>query len=91
MWRAITKALEIVPQLIGQLPAGVRQAAIAALIICGLLALITPVVMPLLGQLPADHWVTYAILGSLTALVVMIAFLAFLVVLGVAWRFFRGL
>lgn len=83
MWRAIAK-------LIGLLPARARPAAVAALIICGVLAAAAPAVIPLLNKLPEGHWAASVILGALAALPVMIALLAFLVVVGVAMEFFRG-
>lgn len=84
MWRAINN-------LIGLLPGRARPAAVAALIICGVLVAAIPGVIPLLDRLPDSHWAASVILGALAALPIMIALLAFLVVAGVVMEFFRGL
>ena len=92
MWRAITKALEIVPQLIGQLPAAARAAAAAAFLLVGLLCVVLAALGGALLTLPDDYRVLEGLviaLGGvglflLAALVVCVT----LVVIGVIRQFF---
>lgn len=92
MWRAITKALEIVPQLIGQLPAAARAAAAAAWLFIGMLCVVLAALGFALLTLPDDYRVSEALviaLGGvglflLAALVVCVT----LVLIGVIRRFF---
>lgn len=95
MWRAIAKALEIVPNLIGQLPADVRPAAAAAWLIVGLLCIVLGGVV-VLRLVPLNgHWVLSALtialslvgLALMTAMLICVA----LVVIGAIRRFFGRL
>ena len=95
MWRAITKALEIVPQLIGQLPAAARPAAAAAWLFMGLLFIVVVALAVFRLTPPNGHWVWEALVIALgvaglylmAALVVCIT----VVVVGVIRRFFGHL
>ena len=92
MWRAITKALEIVPQLIGQLPAAARAAAAAAWLFIGMLCVVATILAFFLmvpidapwGQQPVVIALLLLGLYLIAALVVCVT----LVVIGVIRRFF---
>lgn len=95
MWRAITKALEIVPELIGQLPGAVRPAAAAAWLFMGLLFIVV-VALGVARLTPLDApWVQQLVVIALLllGLLLMAALSAcvMLVVAGVIRRFFGHL